>query len=269
MKIAIIGGGNMGSTYAKTFVQSNIVQPEDLLIIEKHSEKAEALKSGTPTNIKSSIDASIRNYDTIIIAVKPQDFKIMSSELKQFLTPGQLIISIMAGITIDTIKTLLAHAHIVRAMPNTPAQLGFGITAFTAAEGIPLESISKVDMLFETTGKSILLKDEALLDAVTALSGSGPAYFYYFVKNLIEAGKQMGIEEPIAALLVKQTMLGAFQIMNTSKLSLDEMIQMVASKGGTTEAALNRFETAEIGKNIITAVKAAEIRAKELSHGTS
>lgn len=267
MKIAIIGGGNMGSTYAKAFVQSNIVKQEDILIIEKHPEKMLELKSSTQALIKEDIDETIRDYDTIIVAVKPQDFKVLSQTLKKHLSGKQLIISIMAGITISTIQELLQHYNIVRAMPNTPAQLGFGITAFTAAPGTPFENISKVDTLLETTGKSIFMKDEAQLDAVTALSGSGPAYFYYFVKNMIEAGKQMGIEEPVAAMLVKQTMLGSFQIMNNSKLSLDEMIKMVASKGGTTEAALKQFESAEVGKNIILALKAAETRAKELSSG--
>jgi pyrroline-5-carboxylate reductase len=265
MKIAIIGGGNMGSTYARAFVQSHIVLQQDLLIIEKHSEKIQELQSTLQVLIEEEISASITAYDTIIIAVKPQDFRVLSGVLKKYLAPHQLIISIMAGITIATIKNLLGHDAIVRAMPNTPAQLGFGITAFTASDGTPFENISKVDMLLETTGKAIFMKDEAQLDAVTALSGSGPAYFYYFVKHMIEAGKQMGIEEPVAAMLVKQTMLGSFQIMNTSKLSLDEMIKMVASKGGTTEAALQKFDQYVVGESIITALKAAETRAKELS----
>jgi pyrroline-5-carboxylate reductase len=130
-----------------------------------------------------------------------------------------------------------------------------------------MEQISIVDTLLETTGKCIFMKDENLLDAVTAISGSGPAYFYYFVKHMIEAGKQMGIEEPVASMLVKQTMLGSFQILNNSKLSIDDMIKAVASKGGTTEAALNKFENTSVGPNIIEALRAAEKRAKELSNG--
>lgn len=265
MKVAIIGGGNMGSTYAKAFVRSNIVKQEDLLIVEKHSEKRAELIKEVQVIIKEDIDSSIADYKIVIIAVKPQDFKIMAGALKSFLTSNHLIISIMAGIRIENIQIALGQQNVVRAMPNTPAQLGFGITAFTASNKTTMEHISIVDTLLETTGKSILMKDEELLDAVTALSGSGPAYFYYFVKNMVEAGKQMGIEEPVAAMLVKQTMLGSFQIMNNSKLSLDEMIQMVASKGGTTEAALKKFESTSVGSNIVEALKAAEQRAKELS----
>ena len=267
MRIAIIGGGNMGSTYAKAFVQSNIVKKEDLLIIEKHQEKITDLINFTQALIIPSITAIIKDYEIIIIAVKPQDFRAMSEELKEHLQKHQLIISIMAGITIEKIQSLLNHEVVVRAMPNTPAQLGFGITAFTARSGMSYENISIVDTLLETTGKSIFMKDEVQLDAVTALSGSGPAYFYYFVKNMIEAGKQMGIDEAVASMLVKQTMLGSFQIINNSKLTLDEMIKMVASKGGTTEAALLKFEDNNVGESIVLALKAAESRAKELSQG--
>lgn len=267
MKIAIIGGGNMGSTYAKAFIQSNIVKKESLLIIEKHSEKIEELKRELGVIIQEDLAENISEFDTIIVAVKPQDFRVLAERLKNYLNPKQLIISIMAGITIEKISTLLNHKHVVRAMPNTPAQLGFGITAFAVAEGSDFADISMVDTLLETTGKAIFMKDENMLDAVTALSGSGPAYFYYFVKHMIEAGKQMGMEEPVAAMLVKQTMLGSFQLMNNSKLSLDEMIKMVASKGGTTEAALNTFDANNVGTHIMQALQAAEYRAKELSQG--
>jgi pyrroline-5-carboxylate reductase len=267
MKIAIIGGGNMGITYARAFVRSNIVKTADLLIVEKHDEKREELKKEGVAELRANISEELSGYNIVILAVKPQDFKIVAQELSKVIKNHQLVISIMAGVTISNIRKLLGHETIVRAMPNTPAQLGFGITAFSVPEGISMEQVSIVDTLLETTGKCIFMKDEQQLDAVTALSGSGPAYFYYFVKYMIEAGKQMGIEEPVASMLVKQTMLGAFQIMNNSKASIDEMIKAVASKGGTTEAALNKFEATKIGTNIIEALKAAEKRAKELSNG--
>jgi len=267
MKIVIIGGGNMGITYARAFVRSNIVKNEDLLIVEKHDEKREELKKEGVAELRASINEELSSYDIVILAVKPQDFKVMATDLSKVMKKNQLVISIMAGISISTIQKYLTHKSVVRAMPNTPAQLGFGITAFSAPEGTSMEHVSIVDTLLETTGKCILMKDEEQLDAVTALSGSGPAYFYYFVKHMIEAGKQMGIEEPVASMLVKQTMLGAFQIMNNSKSSIDDMIKAVASKGGTTEAALNKFESGNVGKNVIEALKAAERRAKELSNG--
>ncbi len=268
MKIAIIGGGNMGVTYARAFVRSNIVSTDHILIVEKHDEKRAVLKQEGIALLTDDIKADISNYDIIILAVKPQDFMTMSVQLKAYLKPDQLILSIMAGITIATIAHHLGgHQKIARAMPNTPAQLGFGISAFAIAPEAGQESISIIDTLLETTGKSIFMNDETLIDAVTAMSGSGPAYFYYFIKHMVEAGKQLGLEEHVASLLAKQTMLGAFQMMVNSKDSLDQMIAMVASKGGTTEAALNMFEHLGIGKGIQEAVKAAESRAKELSRG--
>jgi len=267
MKIAIIGGGNMGLTYARAFVRSNIVKTEDLLIVEKHDEKREELKKEGIAILRDSISSDLASFDILIVAVKPQDFKIMASDLTNVLKPSQLILSIMAGINIGNIQKALNHKNVVRAMPNTPAQLGFGITAFSAPADTKMEHISIVDTLLETTGKCIFMKDEESLDAVTALSGSGPAYFYYFVKHMIEAGKQMGIEEPVASMLVKQTMLGSFQILNNSKMSIDDMIKAVASKGGTTEAALKTFDSHHVGNNIIEALKNAEKRAKELSNG--
>ncbi len=266
MRIAIIGGGNMGATYARAFVRSNILKKEDLLIIEKHEEKREELKKEELCTLSDSVPDNLSTYSIIILAVKPQDFKKLVPELKAHISKSHIIISIMAGIKINSIEQSLGHNNVVRAMPNTPAQLGFGITAFTVnTTSTDMGLVSIADTLFETTGKAVFMKDEELLDAVTALSGSGPAYFFYFVKNMIEAGKEMGMEEHIAAMLVKQTMLGAFQIMNNSKYSLDQLIQSVASKGGTTEAALKQFEEHSIGNNIKVAVKAAEQRAKELS----
>lgn len=267
MKIAIIGGGNMGATYVKAFINSNIISKENLLIIEKYGDKIEELRRDLGVTIHTNLTDAIVAYDTIFIAVKPQDFRILSETLKAFLNPKQLIISIMAGITIEKISTLLAHTNVVRAMPNTPAQLGYGVTAYTFAESNDLVDNAFVKTLLETTGKAIFMKDESMLDAVTALSGSGPAYYYYFVKHMIEAGKLMGMEESVAAMLVKQTMLGSYQIMENSTLSLDEMIKMVASKGGTTEAALNKLEATNVGTHIIQALQAAENRAKELSLG--
>lgn len=262
-KIAIIGCGNMGLTYAKSFLQYNLVQKDDLLLIEKNAEYKERLLPFG--NVVNQIDERIKKYDTIILAVKPQDSKTVYPELKAQLEPQQLIISIMAGIPIHVLEQNLEHDSIVRAMPNTPAQLGMGITGFTAGKKTKIQAILKADNLLNATGKTIFLEDENQLDAVTALSGSGPAYFYYIVDAMIQAGVQMGMEEPVAALLVKQTMNGSFHLMNNSDKSLQELIAAVKSKGGTTEAALNVFSDKNLSDIIKQGLFAAEKRAKELS----
>jgi pyrroline-5-carboxylate reductase len=265
MKIAFIGGGNMGATYARAFVRSRIIEQDALLIVEKSAESRSKLKKEKIAEVHEEIDSRLADYDFIFLAVKPQDFLSIVPALKQVIHRKQVIISIMAGIKITSIKELLDHENIIRAMPNTPAQLGFGITGFAAGKGVSQNIISKVDTLLETTGKSIFMKNEKMLDAVTAISGSGPAYFFYFAKYMIDAGKELGLESHVAEMLVKQTMLGSFQMLNNSSASPDELIASVKSKGGTTEAALTHFDNSEIGENIIVAIKAAENRAKELS----
>jgi pyrroline-5-carboxylate reductase len=128
-----------------------------------------------------------------------------------------------------------------------------------------LASLRRVENLINATGRSVFLEDESLLDAVTALSGSGPAYFFYLVKAMIEAGKKMGFDEGMAGMLVKQTMLGSFHLIQTADKSLDELIKAVASKGGTTEAALRRFEEGALADTLVAGIESAQKRAQELS----
>jgi pyrroline-5-carboxylate reductase len=266
-RIAIIGCGNMGLTYVRSFLQFNLVTPENLLLIAKneaHKEQLDKLESGK-THI--GIDENLSEYGIIVLAVKPQDFALIADSLRSVLQPHHVVLSVMAGITIEKLTSSLNHPVIVRAMPNTPAQLGMGVTAFTASSSTNIHQISIIDNLLSTTGRTILLDNELLLDAVTALSGSGPAYFFYLTKCMIEAGKQMGLEENIAAMLVKQTLLGSFHLMNQSPKSLDDLISAVKSKGGTTEAAFKVFTEGQLGETLKQGIFAAQKRAKELSGG--
>ncbi|MBK9734318.1 MAG: pyrroline-5-carboxylate reductase [Saprospiraceae bacterium] len=265
MKIAILGCGNMGLAFARSFIQFDLVKKENLLLIEKNEERSQILKKTKEGVVVNVITDDIKEYDLIILAVKPQDFEVLAKEIKGKLTDNQIVLSIMAGIRIKKIIELTDHKYIVRAMPNTPAMLGMGITGFTAVEGISISKLFKVENLINATGRSIYIEDEDMIDAVTALSGSGPAYFYYFVKHMTEAGKKMGFDEGTALLLVKQTMLGAYHLIHNAELSLDELITAVASKGGTTEAALKVFNEQGLDQAIKNGILAAESRAKELS----
>ena len=265
MKITIVGCGNMGLIYARAFLKYNIVSKENLILAEKNeSRKQELIKLnvGTVTVVN---DPKIVESDIIIIAVKPQDFEELAAELKPFLHSAKCIISIMAGMKMHKIEHALNNLNIIRAMPNSPAELGMGITAFTASKTVPIEQIRKAENLLGTTGRCVFLENEDLLDAVTALSGSGPAYFFYVVKHMIEAGKQMGFDEATSAMFVKQTMLGSFHLINNANKSLDELITAVASKGGTTEAAFTVFNEAKVGENIQEGIVKARDRSVELS----
>jgi pyrroline-5-carboxylate reductase len=265
MKIAIIGCGNMGMAFANSFIQYNLVQKEDLLLIEKNQERGAVLQDQKAGVVVDTISDKISSVDLVILSVKPQDYASVSGELATLLQPNQIVLSIMAGIPISKLQTSLNHDLIVRAMPNTPALLGMGMTAFAAAAAVGLADIRKVENLINSTGRAVFLEDEALIDAVTGLSGSGPAYFFYLIKSMIDAGISMGFDPAMSALLVKQTMLGSYHLMQTSDKSLDELIQAVASKGGTTEAALRTFAETRVSEGLQKGIFAARDRAAELA----
>jgi pyrroline-5-carboxylate reductase len=265
MKITIVGCGNMGLIYARAFLKYNIVSKENLLLAEKNEARKQELMKLNIGEVCVVNDPRISESGIIILAVKPQDFNELAAELKQVLKPGNIIVSIMAGMKVERISKTLQQQNVVRAMPNSPAELGMGMTAFTAGKEMTMEQIRKAENLLSTTGRTVYFENEDLLDAVTALSGSGPAYFFYLVKHMVDAGKQMGFDEATSAMLVKQTMLGSFHLLNTANKSLDELIKAVASRGGTTEAALSVFTETKVGENLQKGIVKARDRASELS----
>ncbi len=266
MKIAILGCGNMGMAYANSFLKYNLTDRENLLLVEKDEARQVALEKLNIGKVVSVLEReTVSQFPIIILAVKPQDFPTVAASLANALSEKNTVVSIMAGKPIAYLQELLKHKFVIRAMPNTPAQIGMGITAYSISKEISMAQMRLVENLLNSTGRSVFLEDESLLDAVTALSGSGPAYFYYFLKHLIEAGKQMGLEEGVSAMLVKQTMIGAYHLVNNSDKSLDELIAAVASKGGTTEAALSTFNEGKLNEILISGLLNAEKRAKELA----
>lgn len=265
MKVAIIGCGNMGMAFANSFIQYNLVQKADLLLVEKNYERGVQLQAQKSGIVVDTISSKISRADLIILSVKPQDYPAVAIELKDFIQSKQVVFSIMAGIPIALIQSSLSHDLVIRAMPNTPALLGMGMTAFAAASQVGLSDIRKVENLINSTGRAVFLEDEHLLDAVTGLSGSGPAYFFYLIKSMIDAGVAMGFDPAMSSLLVKQTMLGSYHLMQTSDKTLDELIQAVASKGGTTEAALRVFQEKFVGEGLQQGIYAARDRAIELA----
>ncbi|ASK30511.1 pyrroline-5-carboxylate reductase [Chryseobacterium sp. T16E-39] len=266
MKIAILGAGNMGLSFSKSFLKYELIKPQDLHLITRNESKFTKISEEFPkSKISTFSEVKELDADLIIIAVKPQDFQNVVDTLQFSLKENQMILSIMAGIKIEKIQKLLNHPLVVRAMPNSPTLLGMGITGYTAADGISFSQLINIERLLNSTGRSVYLENEELLDGVTALSGSGPAYFYYIVDAMIKAGVEMGIEENLSKLFVKQTMLGAYHLMNNSEKSLEELIKDVASKGGTTEAAIKTFEENSLTEVLKKGILNAENRAKELN----
>jgi pyrroline-5-carboxylate reductase len=265
MKVTIIGCGNMGLIYARAFLKNNIVSKNELLLVEKNEDRKQELKKLNIGTVVVPVDGKISESDIMILSVKPQDFIQLTSDLKKVLNSNTIVVSIMAGISIDFLCEKLEHNRIIRAMPNSPVEIGMGITVYCFSKGVSAEQSRIAENLLSTTGTTLYMEDENLLNAVTAISGSGPAYFFYFAQQLIEAGKKMGFDEDTASLLVKQTMLGSFHLLNSSGKSLNELIKTVTSKGGTTEAALNTFEKHEVGKYLQEGLLNAERRGKELA----
>lgn len=265
MRIAIIGCGHIGLAYARTFLRYNLIQPENLLLAEKNAERRDELRQMRIGEVVLADNPKIADCDLILLAVKPQDFPSLVPLLAPMLKPGKPVLSIMAGIRLAQLEAALGHPTVIRAMPNAPVEVGMGITGFSASMSVSRQQIQFVEHLLASTGRALYFDDESLLDAVTAISGSGPAYFYYIIDAMIRAGRQLGLSEIEAGLLVKQTMLGTLHLLNHTNKPLDELITAVASRGGTTEAALKCFEERGLSAILIEGIVRAEERARQLA----
>ena len=235
-----------------------------MMILEKSPEKAKMLAEKKIGTVYGVPDNCIPHADLVIFAVKPQDAHQVFASIKHLIEPQQVFISIMAGVKIQTIEQALGVSKVVRAMPNLPAQVGRGMTAFTASPEVTRIELVMVQNLLNTTGKTIYVDTEEAIDASTAISGSGPAYVWHFMQGLTESAKQLGFSHSEADLLVSQTFLGAIELYLASNLSCTEWIKRVSSKGGTTEAAMASFLDQEVEDKIIQAARAAYNRAVEL-----
>lgn len=264
MKILIIGGGNMGQTYAKSFLRSHLVNSKEMMILEKSEIKAAELSEANIGTVYGMPQECLPKADLIILAVKPQDVEVLFRSLKQMVEPQQVFLSIMAGIKVQYICDALGVTKVIRAMPNLPAQIGMGMTVFTTSEEVTRIELVTVQNLLNTTGKAIYVEDEGLLDAATAISGSGPAYVFYCMQAFIDAAQNMGFSAPEAELLTWQTFMGAVDLFHKNDLTCTEWMQMVASRGGTTEAALNYFNEKGVKERLEGGAQAALNRAREL-----
>jgi len=254
----------MGLTYAQSFLRAHIASKEDMMILEKSPERAAALAQKDIGTVYDSPEVCLERADLIILAVKPQDTDSLFSALRQHVHPQQVFLSIMAGVKIATIAEALGVSKVIRAMPNLPAQIGRGMTAFTSSDAVTRIELVMVQNLLNTTGKTVYVEEETFIDATTAISGSGPAYVWYFMDSMMNAAREMGFSDSEAELLVSQTFLGAVELYLATNFSCQEWIQRVASRGGTTEAALKSFGENNLNADIISGAFAALHRAEEL-----
>ena len=264
MKIAFIGGGNMGEAMLSKILDCGLAVPWEISVSDPSEERRKYL--GEKYEVLATGDnlVAARGGEVVLLAVKPQSSDEIIADLNGQLKPSQLVLSIMAGVTIKTLHNGLKHKRIVRSMPNTPAQIGEGMSVWTATPEVTKRQKGWAKSILGAIGKEIYVADEKYLSMATALHGSGPAYFFLFVEALVEAGAQIGLPRDMAQELALQTMLGSGHLIEQSGKSPAELRQIVTSKGGTTAAALGEFEKGEFTKLVIKAVKAAYDRAREL-----
>ncbi|MBS9532910.1 pyrroline-5-carboxylate reductase [Mycobacterium sp. M1] len=275
-RIAIIGGGNMGEALLGGLLAAG--RPvKDLVVAEQYPERAKQL-SATYSVLVTTVADAMENADVVVVAVKPPDVDTVVAEFAKLVTgatgdkPDPVLVTIVAGVTTGYLESKLpAGAAVVRVMPNTPVKVGAGASALCRGRFATPEQVTQVAELFECVGSAAIVPEDQL-DAVTAVSGSGPAYFFLLVEALVDAGVAAGLSRPVATDLAVQTMAGSAQMLlderGDSAPALDttaaRLRAMVTSPGGTTAAALRELESGGLRTAVDRAVQAAKTRSEQL-----
>jgi len=262
MKISFIGGGNMARALIGGLIAQGW-QPGDIGVVELDSDKRKQLQAEYGITVSDQLP-SVAMADIVVLAVKPQQLRDIAIFLGSLLH-HQLVISIAAGIrSADLIRWLGGYDAVIRVMPNTPAQIRSGVSALFAAPGVSAEQRAQAGNILSAVGTTVWLDEEAQMDAVTAVSGSGPAYVFYFIEAMQQAAQELGLSPEQARDLSLQTFLGASQLALQSSETPDMLRAQVTSKGGTTERALLSMENSGIKAAIVQALRAAADRSREM-----
>jgi len=263
MRITFLGGGNM----ATALVGGLIARGTDLhalTVIEVNDAARERLAARFPVRISTAPVAAMLEADTIVLAVKPQDMRSALAAVSGEIG-ARLVISIAAGVRLETLSRWLGgHPRIVRAMPNMPALIGMGITGLFAAPEVDAAERARAEQVLAAVGEVVWVDSESLLDPVTAVSGSGPAYVFWFIEQLAAAGEKLGLAPQAAAKLAIATVRGAAELAARSDQSPSTLREQVTSKGGTTAAALAVFAEEQMAERLARAVDAASRRGESL-----
>ncbi|MDB5742250.1 MAG: pyrroline-5-carboxylate reductase [Polaromonas sp.] len=260
--IAFIGGGNMASAIIGGLIKRGL-SASQIKVVEPFAEQRSKLAEQFQVAVSETPDASLSQATLVVWAVKPQTFK-EAAEQGRAHTSKALHLSVAAGIRSDTIAGWLGTERVVRAMPNTPALIGLGVTALFARPGATDADRLAVQAVVRTTGAYLWLRQETQLDAVTALSGSGPAYVFYFLEAMVQAGIDMGLAPEEAHRLAVGTFVGASALAQASSEPPEVLRARVTSKGGTTHAALSAMERGGLKAQFMQAIEAARLRASEM-----
>ena len=262
--VAIIGLGNMGEALLRAIVNSNLIQKEKIAIFDIDSKKVMKYEKVFKVKALDDLKEVILSSKYILLAVKPQSISEIMPSLKKYCNiNNNVIISIAAGIPTYYFESNVGNIPVIRIMPNTPALYGKGVSAISKGKFVEKEHIDFVESLMNSTGFVALL-DEKFQNLATALSGSGPAYFFLFCRFLISFAVKNGLDDKTAKKMVINTMLGAGEVLNKTDKTIDELINSVASPGGTTERALDKFNENNLEKIFNEALDAALKRSIEM-----
>ncbi len=267
LRIAFIGAGAMGEAMVQGLLKHGIATKEHLVAADPSLERGRFLNEKYGIETTADNAAAARGASLVVLAVKPQVLPAVLSSLKGRIPSGALVLTIVAGARIETVVNGLAHASVVRSMPNTPAQIGEGITVWMASASVSLEQREQAKMLIRALGDEVESKDEDELDMATALSGTGPAYVFLFMEALVDAGVHLGFSRQVAEQLVAQTVRGSVDFYRASPSHLARLRNQVTSPGGTSAEALYYLEKAGFRTAISRAVWAAYQRSVSLGHG--
>lgn len=260
-RIAILGGGVMGETLLSALLAAG---HHDVVVAEKFADRAEALRAEHGVDVLDP-PAAARGADVLLVAVKPQDVPDLLAEIRSEVAPGAVVVSLAAGVRTGVMEEALAPGvAVVRAMPNTPALVGEGMFGVSAGASAGADQVDDVVALLATAG-DVAVVDEAQQDAVTAVSGSGPAYVFYLAEAMVEAGTAEGLEEEVARRLAAQTLTGAAALLASGEGGPAELRRRVTSPNGTTAAAIESFDAAGVRDALVDGIRAAARRSAELS----
>jgi pyrroline-5-carboxylate reductase len=262
MKITFIGGGNMAKALIGGLIKRGY-SPSKMHVVEVCKESCAKLHNEFGVRATMELAAAVAHTETVILAVKPQQLQEVALQLAPIID-GRLVISIAAGIQTKDMARWLGTQNIVRCMPNTPALIRCGVTALYAMPAVRPEQCHSAEAVLSSVGSTLWLEDEEMLDAITAISGSGPAYVFYFIEAMQQAAYELGLDEAQARQVVLDTFLGASKLAESSKEDVTTLRARVTSKNGTTERALRSMESNQVKMDIIAAIHAAAERSKEI-----
>ena len=262
--VAFLGAGNMAGALIKGLLASGVLTPEQVLCTDVRKPRLDELKQKHGVRVLTSNEDAARQADVIVLSTKPQVFDRLLPEVRNGVRADALVVSIAAGIPISAIEAHLPPGtRVVRTMPNTPAIVDAGATAIAAGTHATEEDVALARALFESVGVTVVL-DESLLDAVTGLSGSGPAYIFLIIEALADAGVKVGLHRESAQLLAAQTLFGSAKLLLETGEHPGKLKDMVTSPGGTAIAGLSSLEAGGLRTTLINAVETATARAKQL-----